>query len=343
MYCLSDFDFHLPSRLIAQTPLLNRSSSRLLCVTSTTMLDYNFVDIVDLLSPGDLLIFNDTRVLKARLFGIKETGGKIEIFIEHIFNKYVVLAQIRSSHAPLPNTRLQLNYGGVKATVKNKHGQFYQLIFNADIYQYMEQYGHLPIPPYIKNQVNNFDEMRYQTIYAKTLGAVAAPTAGLHFDKMLLHKLKQKGINIAFVTLHISSGTFQPIRTQDLTKHQMHQEKYIISKDTVNCVKATRAIGGNIVAVGTTSMRALEAASQTQSLIAGDASTNLFITPGYVFKTVDRLITNFHFPKSTLLILISAFSGYSRIQAAYKHAISKNYRFFSYGDAMLLSRQIASI
>lgn len=337
MYSLSDFDFELPQDLIAQTPLAERSASRLLQVRPGQMADRNFADIVSLLAPGDLLVFNDTRVLKARFFGVKETGGKVEVLVERVIDQRNVHAQIRASKSPTVGMRIRLA-DAFDVIVGERAGEFYELQFPDDVFELIEAHGRLPLPPYIEHAADAYDETRYQTVYAKTPGAVAAPTAGLHFDQALLDALSAKGVKLAYVTLHVGAGTFQPVRSENLAEHNMHSEWYTISQQTVDMVKATQAAGGNVIAVGTTSMRALESASQGGSLQAGSADTRLFITPGYTFKTVTRLITNFHLPKSTLLMLVSAFAGYDTIRAAYQHAISQRYRFFSYGDAMFLTR-----
>ncbi len=337
MYSLSDFDFELPQELIAQTPLAERSASRLLHVTPDKMIDRAFADIVDLINPGDLMVFNDTRVLKARFFGIKETGGKVEVLVERVIDSRHVHAQIRASKSPVPGMKIRLA-DAFDVIVGERAGEFYELEFPDDVFELIEAHGCLPLPPYIDHAADAYDETRYQTVYAKTPGAVAAPTAGLHFDQALLDLLNAKGVQFAYVTLHVGAGTFQPVRNENLAEHNMHSEWYTISQETVDAVRATQAAGHNIVAVGTTSMRALESASQSGSLQAGSADTRLFITPGYTFKTVTRLITNFHLPKSTLLMLVSAFAGYDAIRAAYQHAISQRYRFFSYGDAMFLTR-----
>jgi len=336
MYSLSDFDFDLPPALIAQTPLPERSASRLLQVDGVVLTDRSFADIVDLLAPGDLLVFNDTRVLKARFFGVKESGGKVEVLIERVLDNRSVHAQVRASKSPPPGIRIRLA-DAFEVVVGERFGEFYTLQFPDDVFGLLEQYGSLPLPPYIDHAADAFDETRYQTVYAKEPGAVAAPTAGLHFDQALLAALDAKGIAQAFVTLHVGAGTFQPVRVENLAEHQMHSEWYTVSAQTAAQVHAVKAAGGKVVAVGTTSMRALESASQSGALVAGSADTRLFVTPGYRFKTVDRLITNFHLPKSTLLMLVSAFAGYDHIRAAYAHAIRQQYRFFSYGDAMLLT------
>ncbi|WP_293777140.1 tRNA preQ1(34) S-adenosylmethionine ribosyltransferase-isomerase QueA [uncultured Oxalicibacterium sp.] len=336
MYSLSDFDFDLPPELIAQTPLAERSASRLLHVDGGQCIDRRFAEIIDLLQAGDLLVFNDTRVLKARFFGIKETGGKVEVMVERVLDTRRVHAQIRASKSPVPDMRIRLA-DAFDVVVGQRAGEFYELTFPDDVFALIEAHGRLPLPPYIEHDADAFDETRYQTVYAKTPGAVAAPTAGLHFDEALLDKLRQKGVQLAYVTLHVGAGTFQPVRTENLAEHQMHSEWYTIGQDTVDAVRAAQAAGRDVIAVGTTSLRALESASQSGRLAAGSADTRLFITPGYTFKTVTRLITNFHLPKSTLLMLVSALAGYDTIRAAYAHAIAQRYRFFSYGDAMFLT------
>ncbi|MBV8665359.1 MAG: tRNA preQ1(34) S-adenosylmethionine ribosyltransferase-isomerase QueA [Burkholderiaceae bacterium] len=336
MYSLSDFDFDLPPELIAQTPLPERSASRLLQVQGLSVTDRAFSDLVDLLSPGDLLVFNDTRVLKARFFGVKETGGKVEVLVERVIDQQTVHAQVRASKSPPSGTVMTLAES-FDVVVGERVGEFYTLRFPGNVFELINAHGRLPLPPYIEHSADSFDEQRYQTVYAKTPGAVAAPTAGLHFDQNLLAKLTAKGVRFAYVTLHVGAGTFQPVRNENLAEHKMHSEWYTIAQETVDAVRTTRAAGRHVVAVGTTSLRALESASQSGELQAGSGDTNLFITPGYSFKTVNRLVTNFHLPKSTLLMLVSAFAGYDAIRHAYAHAIAQRYRFFSYGDAMLLT------
>ena len=336
MYALSDYDFDLPPELVAQTPLAERSASRLLHVEQHAFADRAFTDIVDLLSPGDLLVFNNTRVLKARFFGVKETGGKVEALVERVLDPRTVHAQLRASKSPPPGTRIRLA-DAFDVVVGERAGEFFTLTFPDDVFELIEAHGRLPLPPYIEHAADAHDEERYQTVYAKEPGAVAAPTAGLHFDAPLLQRLQERGVRMAYVTLHVGAGTFQPVRVENLAEHQMHSEWYTISQDTVDAVAETRAAGRSVVAVGTTSLRALESASQGGQLLAGSADTRLFITPGYRFHTVNRLITNFHLPKSTLLMLVSAFAGYDTMRAAYRHAIGQRYRFFSYGDAMLLT------
>jgi S-adenosylmethionine:tRNA ribosyltransferase-isomerase len=336
MYSLSDFDFTLPPQLIAQTPLAERSASRLLQLVGDVPLDRHFSDIVDLLQAGDLLVFNDTRVLKARFFGVKATGGKVEVLIERVLDARTVHAQVRASKSPPAGSTIRLA-DAFEVEVGARCGEFYTLVFPGDVLELIEAHGRLPLPPYIEHAADAYDESRYQTVYATQPGAVAAPTAGLHFDQPLLARLRAKGVQFAFITLHVGAGTFQPVRSEDLAQHQMHTEWYTISQATVDAVRAAQAAGRDVVAVGTTSMRALESASQAGVLQAGSADTALFITPGYRFRTVTRLITNFHLPKSTLLMLVSAFAGYAPIKAAYAHAVAQRYRFFSYGDAMFLT------
>jgi S-adenosylmethionine:tRNA ribosyltransferase-isomerase len=336
MYSLSDFDFDLPPDRIAQLPLPDRSASRLLHLDGETIADRQFADIVDQLVPGDLLVMNDTRVLKARFFGVKETGGNVEVLVERVLDNRTVLAQVRASKSPKPGNRIRLA-DAFDVVAGERAGEFFTLTFDGDVFELIEAHGRLPLPPYIEHTADAFDETRYQTVYSRAPGAVAAPTAGLHFDEALLDKLKAKGVNFAYVTLHVGAGTFQPVRVEVLSEHNMHTEWYTVPQATVDAVRAAKAAGRDVVAVGTTSLRALESASQSGELQAGSADTALFITPGYTFKTVTRLITNFHLPKSTLLMLVSAFAGYAPIRAAYAHAIASNYRFFSYGDAMLLT------
>ncbi|CAN7169307.1 tRNA preQ1(34) S-adenosylmethionine ribosyltransferase-isomerase QueA [Massilia sp. LjRoot122] len=336
MYSLSDFDFDLPPERIAQLPLPDRSASRLLQLDGDRITDRHFADIVDQLQPGDLLVMNNTRVLKARFFGVKETGGQVEVLVERVLDNRTVLAQVRASKSPKPGNRIRLA-DAFGVTVGERAGEFFTLHFEGDVFELIEAHGRLPLPPYIEHTADEFDEQRYQTVYSKEPGAVAAPTAGLHFDQPLLDRLLEKGIKFAYVTLHVGAGTFQPVRVEDLSAHKMHTEWYTIPQETVDAVRAAKAAGRDVVAVGTTSLRALESASQSGALVTGSGDTALFITPGYSFKTVTRLITNFHLPKSTLMMLVSAFAGYDEIRKAYQHAIANEYRFFSYGDAMLLT------
>jgi S-adenosylmethionine:tRNA ribosyltransferase-isomerase len=348
---LSDYDFELPESLIAQHPAAERTASRLLLVNGARFADKQFTDLPGLLNPGDLLIMNDTRVLRARFFGQKDTGGQVEVLIERIdggpSSGRLARAQIRASKSPKPGTRLRLA-DAFNVEVSGRDGEFFTLALPADepqdFWQLTETYGLLPLPPYITHKPGNDDEKRYQTVYAKNPGAVAAPTAGLHFDEAMLSKLKAKGIETATVTLHVGAGTFQPVRAENLDEHVMHHEWYHLPESTAQAIAACRARGGKVVAVGTTSLRALESAAKHQNIMVGgnlqadSRETDLFIRPGYPFKVVDRLITNFHLPKSTLLMLVSAFTGYDTMRAAYQHAIGQHYRFFSYGDAMLLTR-----
>ncbi|MGO4378852.1 tRNA preQ1(34) S-adenosylmethionine ribosyltransferase-isomerase QueA [Pseudoduganella sp. RAF53_2] len=336
MYSLSDFDFNLPPERIAQFPLPDRSASRLLHVDGKDLHDRQFTDIIDQLQAGDLLVMNNTRVLKARFFGVKDSGGKVEALVERVLDTRTVLAQLRASKSPGPGVKIRLA-DAFDVTVGERAGEFFTLHFDADVFDLIEQYGRLPLPPYIEHAPGEVDETRYQTVFNKVPGAVAAPTAGLHFDEALLARLKEKGVKFAYVTLHVGAGTFQPVRTENLSEHKMHTEWYTIGQETVDAVREAKAVGRDVIAVGTTSLRALESASQSGELVAGSADTALFITPGYKFKTVTRLITNFHLPKSTLLMLVSAFAGFTEIRHAYQHAIANEYRFFSYGDAMLLT------
>ena len=338
MYALSDFDFDLPSELIAQIPLPERAASRLLQVGREQFTDRVFSELIDLLQAGDVLVFNDTRVLNARFLGVKESGGKVEVLVERVIDTLTALVQIRASKSPAPGTNLRLA-DAFEVTVGERSGEFFILHFPSDAIELIDRYGQLPLPPYIQHTADEVDAQRYQTVYAKHPGAVAAPTAGLHFDDAFLKRLQDKGVLLTWLTLHVGAGTFQPVRTENLAEHRMHSEWYRLPQETVDTIEAARRAGRDVVAVGTTSLRALESASQTGTLVAGSADTQLFITPGYRFNTVDRLITNFHLPKSTLMMLVSAFADVDRIRQAYAHAIEQRYRFFSYGDAMLLDRE----
>lgn len=340
---VDDFDFDLPPALIAQHPAAERTASRLLHVAQDGLADLRFADFPGLLRAGDLLVFNDTRVIKARLFGQKESGGQVEVMLERISDATHALAQIRASKSPKPGTRLRLAEA-FWVTVTGRQDTFFALELDAgsegDFWQQAERYGHLPLPPYITHAAEAVDETRYQTVYARNPGAVAAPTAGLHFDEAMFEILRQQGIETASVTLHVGAGTYQPVRVQQISEHKMHCEWFSIPEATAAAIAATRARGGRVIAVGTTSLRALESAACGQGLVrVGEAETAIFITPGYTFQVVDRLLTNFHLPKSTLLMLVSAFAGIDRIQSAYAHAIAGGYRFFSYGDAMLLEKR----
>ncbi|WP_424194373.1 tRNA preQ1(34) S-adenosylmethionine ribosyltransferase-isomerase QueA [Ampullimonas aquatilis] len=335
-YTLDDFDFTLPPELIAQDALPDRAASRLLLVQPDGLVDAQFTAVLDQLNAGDVLVFNDTKVLKARLFGVKPSGGKVEVLIERVLNERRVLAMLKASHKPAAGSSLRLA-DAFDVTVAGREGEFFVLDFPANTYELLEAHGRLPLPPYITHIPTAEDEQRYQTVYAQHPGAVAAPTAGLHFTPALLDAAKAKGVHLCGLTLHVGAGTFQPVRAQNLAEHHMHSEWYDIPAATVAAIAQAKVAGRQVVAVGTTSLRALEAASQDGTLKAGAAETSIFITPGYRFHTVDRLITNFHLPKSTLLMLVSAFAGYDTMRAVYAHAIAERYRFFSYGDAMLLS------
>jgi S-adenosylmethionine:tRNA ribosyltransferase-isomerase len=336
---LDDFDYPLPPELIAQAPLPERSASRLLWLRGSVCEDRSFRELPALLAAGDLLVMNDTRVLHARLFGRKATGGRVEVLIERVIAAHEALAQVRASKPPRPGSRLRLEEAFEVETLE-RDGEFYRLRFPADAVELIERYGRLPLPPYIEREASPADEERYQTVFARNHGSVAAPTAGLHFDAPLLMRLMAGGVKIAYLTLHVGAGTFQPVRVTNLAEHKMHTERYHLPRATAAAVAETKARGGRIVAVGTTSLRALEAAANADgTLKVGAGETALFITPGYRFKVVDALITNFHLPKSTLLMLVSAFGGLENIRAAYRHAIEHGYRFFSYGDAMLIERQ----
>ena len=338
---LDDFHYDLPPELIAQAPAGTRSASRLLHLDGATgaLRDGLFPDIVSLLDPGDLLVVNDTRVIKARLLGRKASGGRVEVLVERVNGLHQADVQLRASHAPRAGSRLLLG-DGVEAEVLGRNGELYRLQFagDDDVWTLLERHGAVPLPPYIGHKPDAEDEARYQTIYAKTPGAVAAPTAGLHFDEAILGALRAKGVGVATLTLHVGAGTFQPVRVQDLSEHRMHSEWYSLPQATVDALAATRAAGGRVVAVGTTSLRALESAAAAGEPVAGAAETTLFVLPGYRFRIVDRLVTNFHLSRSTLLMLVSAFGGIENIRNAYRHAIAQRYRFISYGDAMLIDR-----
>ncbi|BBO60258.1 tRNA preQ1(34) S-adenosylmethionine ribosyltransferase-isomerase QueA [Mycoavidus sp. B2-EB] len=355
MYTLSDFDFKLPAELIAQTALANRSASRLLEVDNTCtpahLTNRRFAELPTCIAAGDLLVFNDTQVLKARFLGSKASGGKIEVLIERIIGARTALAQVRASKRPAVGSTLRLA-DAFEVTIgepskADATAPFYTLHFPADCLSLIERYGRLPLPPYITHAPDATDETRYQTVYAANPGAVAAPTAGLHFDQALLAQLDAHGVQRATLTLHVGAGTFQPVRTENLAEHRMHSEWYQISPSLVEAIARTRAAGRRVIAVGTTSLRALEAAAQISAaqgagidpLRAGSGETDIFITPGYRFRLVDQLITNFHLPKSTLLMLVCAFAGFDTIHTAYQYAIAQKYRFFSYGDAMFLTHR----
>ncbi|MCX8049785.1 MAG: tRNA preQ1(34) S-adenosylmethionine ribosyltransferase-isomerase QueA [Methylohalobius sp.] len=334
-----DFFYDLPPELIAQEPLPERSASRLLVLNSAGQIeDRRFADLVDLLKTGDLLVFNDTRVIPARLFGRKESGGRVEILIERLLSESAALCHVRASKAPKPKTAIKLE-GGFSCTVRDRCEELFVLDFGQRVVAVLEAIGHVPLPPYIDRPDADVDRARYQTVYAQKPGAVAAPTAGLHFDEPLLERLKQKGVAMSFVTLHVGAGTFQPVRVEDPTEHRMHREWFEVSAETVAAVEKTHALGGRVIAVGTTAVRALESAARGGTLRPCCGETDLFILPGFTFRCVDGLITNFHLPQSTLLMLVCAFAGTEPVLAAYRHAVRERYRFFSYGDAMFLSRR----
>jgi len=336
----SDFDFALPPELIAQQPAAERSGSRLLDGRSAVPVDRSFRELPALLAPGDLLVFNDTRVIKARLFGAKGSGGGVEALVERVLPKHEVLMHLRASKSPKPGSRVRFAEA-FDAEVLGRggpDGSLFHLRFPADPLLLLERHGHVPLPPYITHDDTAEDESRYQTVFAARPGAVAAPTAALHFDAGVLDALAQRGVKLAQVTLHVGAGTFQPVRAENLAEHRMHSEWFEVSEATVQAVARTRAAGGRVVAVGTTTLRALESAALGGTLQAGSRDTDIFITPGFAFRVVDDLVTNFHLPRSTLMMLVSALAGFEHVQALYAHAIRQRYRFFSYGDAMLLSR-----
>ncbi len=349
-YTLSDFDFHLPEALIAQHPAPERSASRLLDGRSSPFIDRTFKDLPSLLRAGDLLVFNDTQVVKARLFGEKPTGGKLELLVERVLTRHEVVAHMKVSKKPPVGTVLHMT-GGFQATLLGRwpddNGPLFRFQFSDEPHTLMQQHGHMPLPPYIERHQNAADpqhesdadkaedEARYQTVFAKHPGAAAAPTAALHFDQGVLDGLAARGVATASVTLHVGAGTFQPVKTENLSEHRMHSEWYNMPAATVEAIAHTQAHGGRVVAVGTTSVRTLESWAQSGQT-QGD--TQIFITPGFEFRVVDVLITNFHLPKSTLLMLVSAFAGFDPMHALYRHAIAQHYRFFSYGDAMLLEK-----
>ena len=342
---IQDFDFDLPPHLIAQFPAEHRASSRMLHMEGSTgaLQDSMFSDLPRYLRAGDVMVLNDTRVIKARLYGVKESGGKVEVMVERVLDSHSVLAVIRASHSPKPGSRLFLE-DAIEAVVEAREKDFYTLRFNhpGTAVELLECYGKLPLPPYISRPATKADEARYQTIYASQPGAVAAPTAGLHFDEGMLSRVRKMGVAIASVTLHVGMGTFQPVRAENLDLHKMHKERFHVPEETVESIQRAVAAGGRVLAVGTTSLRALEAAaagSHDGKLRAGHGDTDIFITPGYRLRVVHRLLTNFHLPRSTLIMLVSAFGGLENIQHAYRHAINQRYRFFSYGDAMLIERR----
>ena len=344
---VSDFSFQLPNELIARHPTHDRTASRLLSLDGKTgaLTHLHFTDVIDLISPDDLLIFNDTRVIPARMFGEKETGGKIEVLVERVLDEKSFLAHIRSSKSPKPGCKISLEHK-VDAVMVARHGPLFEIHVESTstVLEILDDIGHMPLPPYIDRPDDEEDKERYQTVYNKNPGAVAAPTAGLHFDNKILEQLKAKGVDLAFVTLHVGAGTFQPVKVDDVLDHKMHSEYAQVSQVVVDKINATKKKGGRIIAVGTTSVRSIESAAQA-TLAKGEAlapyfsETDIFIYPGYQFQLIDAMITNFHLSESTLLMLVSAFSGKEHIDNAYQVAINERYRFFSYGDAMFLTKK----
>lgn len=336
---LNQFDYHLPEELIAQEPLAERTASRLLHFRShaTTFDDFLFADLLHLLRPEDLLVLNNTKVIPARMFGKKASGGKVEFLLERIVDAHTVLAQLKASKSPKTGTEI-IFAKNVKSVVQGRQEDFFILAFDeeADVANLLEDHGRMPLPPYIQRVPDKNDNERYQTVFAKHKGAVAAPTAGLHFDNKILAALQTKGIESATITLHVGAGTFQPVREDNIEEHKIHAERVIVSQEVCNQIIACKKRGGRVAAVGTTVARALESAAQNGNIEPYEMDTSLFIYPGYKFKVIDALITNFHLPKSTLLMLVSAFAGYETVMSAYRHAVTEKYRFYSYGDAMFI-------
>ncbi|MBC7709968.1 MAG: tRNA preQ1(34) S-adenosylmethionine ribosyltransferase-isomerase QueA [Rhizobacter sp.] len=344
-YSLADFDYALPPELIAQYPLTERSASRLLDGRGDVAADRQFTELPALLQPGDLLVFNNTKVLNARLRAVKATGGVVEVLVERLLSPTLALTQLRSSHAPKPGTRIVIA-GKHPAEIVGRDERFFQVqlldLASGNFETLMREEGELPLPPYMQRAASVADTTRYQTVYAQHEGAVAAPTAGLHFDEATLNACRSRGIEMAHVTLHVGAGTFLPVKTEIIAEHKMHRERYVLPQVTVDAITACKARGGRVVAVGTTSVRTLEGCvRECGELREHQGETDIFITPGVKFAVVDMMLTNFHLPKSTLLMLVSAFSGYEHIRSLYAHAINERYRFFSYGDAMLLQRSTA--
>jgi S-adenosylmethionine:tRNA ribosyltransferase-isomerase len=336
---VDDFHFDLPEQLIARYPLAQRSASRLLVLDgpSGELAHRQFADLLEYVQPGDLMVFNNTRVIPARLFGHKASGGKLEILLERLLDSRRVLAHVRASKSPKAGSLIRLEGGG-EAQMLARHDGLFELAFSEDVLPLLERVGHMPLPPYIDRPDEAADRERYQTVYASQAGAVAAPTAGLHFDQPMLDSIRRKGVETAFVTLHVGAGTFQPVRVESIEDHHMHSEWLEVSQSVVDAVAACRARGGRVIAVGTTSVRSLETAARSGELQAFAGDTDIFIFPGYQFRVVDALVTNFHLPESTLLMLVSAFAGYRQTMAAYAAAVEQCYRFFSYGDAMFITR-----
>ena len=340
---LSDFAFDLPDELIARHPLAERRASRLLCLDgpSGELSDRRFADLLDYLRPDDLMVFNNTRVIPARLFGRKETGGQLEVLVERVLDEYRVLAHIRSSKSPKPGSRILLDGEGVAEMVA-RHDALFELRFAEPVLPLLDRVGHMPLPPYIDRPDEEADRERSQTVYAKRQGAVAAPTAGLHFDQALLQAIADKGVATAEVTLHVGAGTFQPVRVERIEDHVMHQEWLEVGPEVVAAVEQCKARGGRVIAVGTTGVRSLESAARDGQIKPFTGDTDIFLYPGKTFHVVDALVTNFHLPESTLLMLVSAFAGYPETMAAYAAAVAGGYRFFSYGDAMFITRNPAA-
>jgi len=336
---VADFHFELPETLIARHPLSERRGSRLLVLDDPSGAPKHkaFADLLDYVNPGDLLVFNNTRVIPARLFGQKASGGKLEILIERVLDQHRVLAHVRSSKSPKAGSLIHIEGGG-EAQMLARHDALFELCFVDEVLPLLDRVGHMPLPPYIDRPDEAADRERYQTVYAQTAGAVAAPTAGLHFDQQMLDSLREKGVETAFVTLHVGAGTFQPVRVERIEDHHMHSEWLEVSQAVVDAVAACKSRGGRVVAVGTTSVRSLETAALSGELQPYCGDTDIFIFPGYQYRVVDALVTNFHLPESTLLMLVSAFAGYAQTMAAYSAAVEQQYRFFSYGDAMFITR-----
>lgn len=341
---VADFDFELPDELIARHPLAERRASRLLVLDgpSGELRHRQFPDLLDYLRPGDLMVFNDTRVIPARLFGQKASGGRLEILVERLLDEQRVLAHVRASKSPKPGSQIHIDGGGA-AEMLARHDALFELRFDEPVLALLERVGHMPLPPYIDRPDEDADRERYQTVYSDKAkaGAVAAPTAGLHFDDALLAAIRERGVDTAFVTLHVGAGTFQPVRVERIEDHHMHSEWLQVGQDVVDAVQACKARGGRVVAVGTTSVRSLESAAQGGVLKPFSGDTDIFLYPGRPFHVVDALVTNFHLPESTLLMLVSAFAGYPETMAAYRAAVAEGYRFFSYGDAMFITRNPA--
>jgi S-adenosylmethionine:tRNA ribosyltransferase-isomerase len=341
---VADFSFDLPDELIARYPMAQRNASRLLTLDGNTgaLADKQFTDLLGMINPGDLMVFNNTRVIPARMFGQKASGGKLEILVERMLDDKRILAHVRSSKSPKVDSLILLD-GGYQMKMVARHDTLFELVLLSEltILEVLEAVGHMPLPPYIDRPDEDADKERYQTVYNQNPGAVAAPTAGLHFDDAMLEALKAKGVNIAFVTLHVGAGTFQPVRVDTILEHKMHSEWANVPQDVVDLITQTKAAGKRVVAVGTTSVRSLESAARASlgELKAFSGDTDIFIYPGYQFQVVDAMVTNFHLPESTLIMLVSAFAGFDHVMAAYRHAITEKYRFFSYGDAMFVTKK----